>query len=217
MAWVILVRTLFVLAVTYAAFVTRPFSTLVVINLIAGAALGVLMLLVESRLRSAEVTDLLGALIGGAIGLGLAQDDRRRAVLGGHHRPAGDVPPQLHPAGLPVSRHRHGGAQRRMAEAGASGRAVPRHRAAAALPDPRHQRDHRRPHRRRLRDRLSRRHAGDSAVRAEGAAAGRRFRRLDEAQPRPPRPRHPAEDPEDGRRRTSRCRTSIFPTSAKWI
>src|SRR5687767_9005476 len=73
MAWVILVRTLFVLAVTYAAFATRPFSPFVVTNLIAGALLGVLMLLVESRLRSAEVTDLLGALIGGAIGLGLAK------------------------------------------------------------------------------------------------------------------------------------------------
>ena len=37
MAWVILVRTLFVLAVTYAAFLTRPFSTLVIVNLLAGA------------------------------------------------------------------------------------------------------------------------------------------------------------------------------------
>jgi len=73
MAWVILVRTLFVLAVTYAAFLTRPFHTLLIINLLAGAALGVIMLLIESRLRSAEVTDLLGALIGGAIGLGLAK------------------------------------------------------------------------------------------------------------------------------------------------
>ena len=73
MAWVILVRTLFVLAVTYAAFLTRPFHTLLIVNLLAGAALGVIMLLIESRLRSAEVTDLLGALIGSAIGLGLAK------------------------------------------------------------------------------------------------------------------------------------------------
>ena len=41
----------------------------------------------------------------------------------------------------------------------------------------------------------------DPAVRAEGAAARRRFLRLDEAQPRPARPRHPPEDPEDVRRR----------------
>src|SRR6187399_1362822 len=73
MAWVILVRTLFVLAVTYAAFLTRPFSPSPAVNLIVGAALGALMLIIESRLRSAEVTDLLGALIGGAIGLGLAK------------------------------------------------------------------------------------------------------------------------------------------------
>jgi uncharacterized protein YacL len=73
MAWVILVRTLFVLAVTYAAFLTRPFSPSATANLIIGAALGALMLIVESRLRSAEVTDLLGALIGGAIGVGLAK------------------------------------------------------------------------------------------------------------------------------------------------
>ena len=62
MAWVILVRTLFVLAVTYAAFVTRPFSMLVIVNLLAGAALGIIMLLLESRLRSAEVTDLKALL-----------------------------------------------------------------------------------------------------------------------------------------------------------
>src|SRR4051795_5876676 len=73
MAWVLLVRALFVLAVTYAAFLTRPFNPDPSINIIVGAALGALMLFIESRLRNAEVTDLLGALIGGAIGLGLAK------------------------------------------------------------------------------------------------------------------------------------------------
>ena len=73
MAWFLLVRTLFVLAVTYAAFLTRPFSPNIAINLIAAAALGAVMIWVETRLRDAEVTDLLGALIGGAIGLGLAK------------------------------------------------------------------------------------------------------------------------------------------------
>jgi uncharacterized protein YacL len=38
-----------------------------------GAALGALIVFIETRLRSAEVTDLLGALIGGAIGLGLSK------------------------------------------------------------------------------------------------------------------------------------------------
>ena len=73
MAWFLLARGLFVLAVTYAAVLTRPFSPALGVNAGIGIALGVLMVAVESRLRSAEVTDLLGALIGGAIGLGLAK------------------------------------------------------------------------------------------------------------------------------------------------
>ena len=73
MAWFLLVRVLFVMAVTYAAVLTRPFHTTLELNIAAGALLGLLMIGVESRLRSAEVTHLLGALIGGAIGLGLAK------------------------------------------------------------------------------------------------------------------------------------------------
>jgi uncharacterized protein YacL len=73
MAWFLLVRVLFVLAVTYAAFLTRPFSPGIGVNLVAGVLLGLLMIVLETRMRDAEVTDLLGALIGGAIGLGLAK------------------------------------------------------------------------------------------------------------------------------------------------
>ena len=73
MIWSILVRALFVLAVNYAAMLTRPFSPLITVDVAAGATLGLLIIWVEARLRSAEVTDLLGALIGGAIGLGLAK------------------------------------------------------------------------------------------------------------------------------------------------
>src|SRR6476469_2617703 len=73
MVWFVLVRVLFILAVTYAATVTRPFSVNMPLTTVIGAALGVLIIWIESRLRSAEVTDLLGALIGGAIGLGLAK------------------------------------------------------------------------------------------------------------------------------------------------
>jgi uncharacterized protein YacL len=73
MAWFLLVRALFVLAVVYAAYVTRPFSPDLAFNIGAGAVLGLIMVAVETRLRHAEVTDLLGALIGGAIGLGLAK------------------------------------------------------------------------------------------------------------------------------------------------
>jgi hypothetical protein len=73
MLWFILVRVLFVLAVTYAARLTRPFSADPSANLVVGAVLGAIIIWIETRLRSAEVTDLLGALIGGAIGLGLAK------------------------------------------------------------------------------------------------------------------------------------------------
>ena len=73
MPWFPLVRISFVVAVTYAASLTRPFHSDIQINLAAGAFLGLLMIAVESRLRSTEVTHLLGALIGGAIGLGIAK------------------------------------------------------------------------------------------------------------------------------------------------
>jgi uncharacterized protein YacL len=73
MAWYLLARIVFILAVAYAAVLTRPFSPAATVNLGLGVLLGLLTVVVETRLRSAEVTDLLGALIGGAIGLGLAK------------------------------------------------------------------------------------------------------------------------------------------------
>ncbi|CAN5751596.1 hypothetical protein BH24ACI5_BH24ACI5_07480 [soil metagenome] len=73
MPWFLVVRGLFVLAVTYATILTRPFGPSLEVNLLARGVLGVLLIAVETRLRNAEVTDLLGALIGGAIGLGLAK------------------------------------------------------------------------------------------------------------------------------------------------
>ena len=73
MAWFLLARVLFVIAVTYAAVLTRPFSPVFGTNVAAGVTLGLLMVAVETRLRAAAVTELLGALIGGAIGLGLAK------------------------------------------------------------------------------------------------------------------------------------------------
>ena len=66
-------RILFVVAVAYAAVLVRPVNPGVEFNLVFGISLGLLTVMVESRLRSAEVTGLLGALIGGAIGLGLAK------------------------------------------------------------------------------------------------------------------------------------------------
>src|SRR5688500_19687689 len=73
MAWFLVARGLFVLAVIYAAVVVGPFSSDLTLNVVCGVGLGLLIVFVETRLRSAEVTDLLGALIGGAIGLGLAK------------------------------------------------------------------------------------------------------------------------------------------------
>src|SRR6476469_8462550 len=73
MAWFLLARARFIVAVTYAAVLSRPFSPMLGVNLSIGAALGLLIVWIEARLRDAEVTDLFGALIGGAIGLGLAK------------------------------------------------------------------------------------------------------------------------------------------------
>jgi len=73
MAWFFLARALFIAAVTYAAVLSHPFSPVLAVNLVVGAGLGMLIVWMEARLRDAEVTDLLGALIGGAIGLGLAK------------------------------------------------------------------------------------------------------------------------------------------------
>ncbi len=73
MAWFLLARVLFVLAVAYASALIRPFSASLPVDLAVGTALGLVMVVVETRLRTAEVSDLLGALIGGAVGLGLAK------------------------------------------------------------------------------------------------------------------------------------------------
>jgi uncharacterized protein YacL len=73
MPWHIVTRGCFIAAVAWAATLTRAFHPLLMVNVAAGALLGGLIVLIETRLRSAEVTDLLGALIGGAIGLGLSK------------------------------------------------------------------------------------------------------------------------------------------------
>ena len=73
MPWQVLVRALFIAAVAWAAVITRPFHATLAVNLAGGAILGAAIIFIESRLRTAEVTNLLGALIGGAIGLGLSK------------------------------------------------------------------------------------------------------------------------------------------------
>jgi uncharacterized protein YacL len=73
MPWHLVTRALFVAAVSWAASLTRPFHPVLEVNVAVGVLLGVLVVLIETRLRSAEVSDLLGALLGGAIGLGLSK------------------------------------------------------------------------------------------------------------------------------------------------
>ena len=55
MPWHLIARVLFVIAVTYAAVLARPFSPTFAINLVIGGALGLLMVFVETRLREAGV------------------------------------------------------------------------------------------------------------------------------------------------------------------
>jgi uncharacterized protein YacL len=73
MVWAWLARGLFVAAVAYAAVLLRPFHLASVPNASFGLALGLLIVIAEMRLRRASITHLLGALLGGAIGLGIAK------------------------------------------------------------------------------------------------------------------------------------------------
>ncbi len=73
MPWQLFVRALFVAAVAWAAAILRPFHAALLPNVGIGALLGGTVIFIETQLRQTEVTNLLGALIGGAIGLGLAK------------------------------------------------------------------------------------------------------------------------------------------------
>ena len=73
MAWFFLVRLLFAGTVTSTAMVLRPLPGEVVTNALFGLALAGVVVLFETRLRAASLTHVLGGLIGGAIGLGIAK------------------------------------------------------------------------------------------------------------------------------------------------
>jgi uncharacterized protein YacL len=73
MPWQTITRACFIAAVAWAAALTRPFHPVLSVNIFVGVGLGAFIVIIETRLRSTEVTDLLGALIGGAIGLGLSK------------------------------------------------------------------------------------------------------------------------------------------------
>ncbi len=73
MAWFILARLLFVAAVVYTAVLIRPIGADVLPNAVFGLGLALVAVVFEWRLRETPVTTMLGALLGGAIGLLIAK------------------------------------------------------------------------------------------------------------------------------------------------
>src|SRR6516164_4622583 len=73
MSWFVLARGLFVAAVAYAATILQPLPVALPANIGFALALAGLVVLFESRLRETAMTRVLGALIGCAIGLGIAR------------------------------------------------------------------------------------------------------------------------------------------------
>lgn len=70
MAWFALARVLFVAAVSYSALQLEPLGPQsALLNIAFGAVLGLLIVVLELRLKATSVTHMLGALLGGAIGL----------------------------------------------------------------------------------------------------------------------------------------------------
>jgi uncharacterized protein YacL len=69
MTWYILARVLFLGAVSYTALLLQPLGTNQILNVGFGLALGVVIVVLEWQLRDTSVTHMLGAMIGGAIGL----------------------------------------------------------------------------------------------------------------------------------------------------
>jgi uncharacterized protein YacL len=73
MAWFIFARIAFVAAVAYSAFMLRPLGADPLLNVGFGVGLALLSVCFEWQLRNTAVTHMLGALLGGALGLLLAK------------------------------------------------------------------------------------------------------------------------------------------------
>ncbi len=73
MAWFVLARALFIGAVAYSAVALRPLGDVLLLNLGFGALLAILVVIFEWRLRTTSVTHMLGAMLGGAVGLLVAR------------------------------------------------------------------------------------------------------------------------------------------------
>lgn len=72
MHWLPVVRLIFISVVGYSAHQLQPLAHTLG-NVLLGVSIGALIVLAEHRLRDTSVTHLLGALVGGAVGLGLAK------------------------------------------------------------------------------------------------------------------------------------------------
>ena len=92
MAWFLFARLAFVTAVAYSAYLLRPIDPDPLINVAFGLALAIASVGFEWTLRHTPVTHMLGAVIGGAIGLAARQGHRRRPVLDRPRRPARRLP-----------------------------------------------------------------------------------------------------------------------------
>src|SRR5687768_4620400 len=92
MAWFLIARLLCIAAIGYSAHQLEPLIGGPIVNTLFGVVLGLAVVVFEIRLKDSSVTHMLGALIGGAIGLGAATtigaalywanlDDRRVVFL----------------------------------------------------------------------------------------------------------------------------------------
>src|SRR5688572_277191 len=73
MRWGALARVAFVAVIAYCAFVVRPFSAGALPNIAFGVAIAGLVIFLEDRLRHTPLANVIGALIGGTVGLLLAR------------------------------------------------------------------------------------------------------------------------------------------------
>ena len=73
MGWSILARLLFISAIAYVAALLSPIPGGLAPNVGFGVAIAALVVLLESRLHAAGLPQLVGALLGGAAGLGIAK------------------------------------------------------------------------------------------------------------------------------------------------
>src|SRR6185436_11252107 len=67
-----LVRGVVVAVIVYSATMFRPIEGHLVFNITLGVVLSLLIIAAEMRLRDVSVTSVLGALLGGGIGLSIA-------------------------------------------------------------------------------------------------------------------------------------------------